>query len=340
MNSRERLAKSKLMKDNKKTMSQMSSRYNSKNKTIKARRTIPKKTVTETPTPQRAEPFIQSQKHQRTPIKSAYRKKQNCNDQKKASIGITHSDDLNETMRADKESRRILNHKLIWIAVGTIIGVLLGLILIGLFSMLVNKKSDVRLNGLTRNKGIKSNKLQISVTAQNSTRASLNTLTPADHAENQEYYYCKGNGKSPGFVDLALTLSNLGQYQMDLKKIEVQLLEFTPVKNGQYSNFFSEKAKKTNLDASYYCLIDPALPSADAHPSDTSGKGEQTRYVEAEKQNQAKTMVSSESKNYGLKLNFTNYGIYRLKIRVRYLYNGKYLYSESTPDLRIIYDSK
>lgn len=330
------------MDDKKNEKEHSSSRSTTENKTVDTTRTITKKMVTKMDQ-QKAEPVSQNNNHKSTSILTENQKKPDCTDQNKASGDNSHfgeEEDSNASDKGGKEKRKLIDPKLIIIAVSVLIGVLLGLIILGIFSMIVKPGPEVSLKGLTRIKGIESNKLKISINPQDSVRASLNSLSSTDQDGNHEYFYCEGNGKVPGSIDVALILNNMDQCNMELEKIEVKLLDFDSLENVQYTSFSSENEEKMNCDALCYCLIDPVLPSADAHFADSSGNKNEIGYAEAEKQNQAKTIISSGSRNYGLKLEFTNYGIYCLQIRVRYFCNGKYLYSESNPDLRIIYDSK
>lgn len=331
------------MDDKKNEKEHSSSRSTTENKTVDTTRTITKKMVTKMDQ-QKAEPVSQNNNHKSTSILTENQKKPDCTDQNKASGDNSHfgeeEEDSNASDKGGKEKRKLIDPKLIIIAVSVLIGVLLGLIILGIFSMIVKTGPEVSLKGLTRIKGIESNKLKISINPQDSVRASLNSLSSTDQDGNHEYFYCEGNGKVPGSIDVALILNNMDQCNMELEKIEVKLLDFDSLENVQYTSFSSENEEKMNCDALCYCLIDPVLPSADAHFADSSGNKNEIGYAEAERQNQAKTIISSGSRNYGLKLEFTNYGIYCLQIRVRYFCNGKYLYSESNPDLRIIYDSK
>lgn len=330
------------MDDKKNEKEHSSSRSTTENKTVDTTRTITKKMVTKMDQ-QKAEPVSQNNNHKSTSILTENQKKPDCTDQNKASGDNSHfgeEEDSNASDKGGKEKRKLIDPKLIIIAVSVLIGVLLGLIILGIFSMIVKPGPEVSLKGLTRIKGIESNKLKISINPQDSVRASLNSLSSTDQDGNHEYFYCEGNGKVPGSIDVALILNNMDQCNMELEKIEVKLLDFDSLENVQYTSFSSENEEKMNCDALCYCLIDPVLPSADAHFADSSGNKNEIGYAEAERQNQAKTIISSGSRNYGLKLEFTNYGIYCLQIRVRYFCNGKYLYSESNPDLRIIYDSK
>ena len=330
------------MDDKKNEKEHSSSRSTTENKTVDTTRTITKKMVTKMDQ-QKAEPVSQNNNHKSTSILTENQKKPDCTDQNKASGDNSHfgeEEDSNASDKGGKEKRKLIDPKLIIIAVSVLIGVLLGLIILGIFSMIVKPGPEVSLKGLTRIKGIESNKLKISINPQDSVRASLNSLSSTDQDGNHEYFYCEGNGKVPGSIDVALILNNMDQCNMELEKIEVKLLDFDSLENVQYTSFSSENEEKMNCDALCYCLIDPVLPSADAHFADSLGNKNEIGYAEAERQNQAKTIISSGSRNYGLKLEFTNYGIYCLQIRVRYFCNGKYLYSESNPDLRIIYDSK
>lgn len=330
------------MDDKKNEKEHSSSRSTTENKTVDTTRTITKKMVTKMDQ-QKAEPVSQNNNHKSTSILTENQKKPDCTDQNKASGDNSHfgeEEDSNASDKGGKEKRKLIDPKLIIIAASVLIGVLLGLIILGIFSMIVKPGPEVSLKGLTRIKGIESNKLKISINPQDSVRASLNSLSSTDQDGNHEYFYCEGNGKVPGSIDVALILNNMDQCNMELEKIEVKLLDFDSLENVQYTSFSSENEEKMNCDALCYCLIDPVLPSADAHFADSSGNKNEIGYAEAERQNQAKTIISSGARNYGLKLEFTNYGIYCLQIRVRYFCNGKYLYSESNPDLRIIYDSK
>ena len=80
------------------------------------------------------------------------------------------------------------------------------------------------------------------------------------------------------------------------------------------------------------------LQEVEAYPVDNSINIEGIQKVEYEKQKPVESILPSEFQKCNLKLSFTNYGIYRLQASIRYYRNGKYLYSESEPDIWILYE--
>lgn len=234
--------------------------------------------------------------------------------------------------------RLILLIKILGLAIGSIVGIFLGNIIDDFINSHTNAAPEVYLNEFVIEKGTESRKLQISVEDINNEKAGPANTGKSGIDDNKRYLYCEGNEKIPGSIDLSLILKNTSTYKITLGKIEVKKLDYTLVSNKQAQ--ISESGKIDNMEQfeTFYCLIDPMIQERQAYPFDNSIDVEEIQAVGYEKTKSVESILPSESQKKILKLSFTDYGIYLLQIRIRYYRNGKYLYSESRPDIRIVYE--
>ncbi len=238
-----------------------------------------------------------------------------------------------------KQKRHFLNLSIIGIVIGSFFGVFLGQIINSFIPTRIDNKSDIQFEDTEHEeKGIESKKMQINIENINYGKVILEKHTGIGIDNNIICLYCEEDENSLGSTDLSIILNNTDNYEITLEKIEVRLLIFAPISKVSYRTLESVNTGSIKQDELLYCLIDPLVQVSEAYPVGIAIGGKEIQEVAVKKQKLEKSIMQLENNTYSLKIRFTDYGLYVLKIRARYYCNGNYLYSDSRTDLRIIYD--
>lgn len=166
-------------------------------------------------------------------------------------------------------------------------------------------------------------------------KAHLIDKVTGELINNKDYDFIRGDANNPGYAVISLGLHNHGNALAVIDGFYVEIGEFRPLDDVDYTLYKSGEISNPDKDVVLYASVDPLIKKTLAQPAEVSDGGV-TSILDYKMLNLR--LSPDEHGAYYMKIMFPRYGIYTLNISVYYNYKERYERSSTNKQICILYD--
>ena len=153
--------------------------------------------------------------------------------------------------------------------------------------------------------------------------------------QDNRYLLISGNPSNPGYITVALRLTNIGNLHARVTGCELDLVEYKSLYGVEYAAHVTEQTSNPDEYVVLYGNVDPAVKVSHTIKAKISAEGS----IKTDSYQFSERIKPKEYKIFYVKIKLLKHGIYRIRPVIQFLYRDKSDIAVSDQTIDIIYDN-